>query len=73
MVKAACVVNKFDTEAEAVEHAKAWSVEFRSEWTVIHGPSSDGLKFYAEPGDGGFVRNSERVVARFRSGRRLSE
>ncbi len=63
------VLNSFDDEAEAIEHAKHWSKVRREEWTVIHGLSGSGLKFFAELGDGGMIRNTERLVARFDCGK----
>lgn len=64
-------LNKFDTEAAAVDSAKHWSKTRQEEWTVIHGMGADGLAFFAELGDGGMIRNGERVVARFSNGVKL--
>ena len=58
-IRAECAVNKFDTEDEAVRHARAWSKD-GTERSVIHAPSSSGLAFFVERGDGGMVTIRER-------------
>ncbi len=71
-----CVVNKFDTEAEAVSHAKHWSGDqhFWGEWSVIHAPSDAGCTaFFVEKGDGGMiVTMTERLVGTYKHGRKIA-
>ncbi len=66
-------LNMFDTEAEAVAAAKAWSADqhFMGEWSVIHGPSEKGLTFFVEKGDGGMIRSTERLVGTYKNGKKL--
>lgn len=72
--RAPCVVNKFSDEADACEHARAWSKERRNDWVVIHAPSSTGLAFFVEEGDGGMISTMrERLVASYTNGKRLAE
>ena len=69
-----CVVNKFDTESEAVTHAKSWSKSRREEWTVIHAPTeSEGLKFFVVQGDGGMICATERLVGHWKNGKQIDE
>lgn len=69
-MKAPCAVNKFIDETDAVTHAREWSKEkCWPEWSVIHAPSVDGLAFFVERGDGGMIRNTERLVGRYRNGK----
>lgn len=65
------VVNMFDTEQDACSAALRWSRQGKEEWAVIHGPSEKGLVFYAERGDGGMIRNTERLVAQYENGRKV--
>lgn len=66
-------VNKFETEHDAVVHAKAWSKDRKEEWSVVHGLSEKGLMFFVERGDGGMIRNSERLIGTWCNGKKIDE
>ncbi len=69
------VVNFFPVESDAHAAAAEWS---RSpawpEWSIVHGPSeSAGFGFYVEQGNGGIIRNNERLVAHYKGGKKLRD
>lgn len=72
-IKEPCAVNKFEEKADAIAHAVSWSESRNEEWTVIHAPSEDGLRFFVERGDGGMIRSTERKIGTWRGGKRSAE
>ena len=68
-----CSVNMFDDERAAITAAMAWSKltdARRGMYTVVHGPSAQGLRYFVCHGDGGMIHMSERLIGQYENGRR---